>query len=301
MDGSRIEGSHKAWNSLQRAQPSGIEVYSGLAHDFFLRRNIRIASSRLKNKREVNCSAFISSTYSSHHVRLVNHTAELFNSLYEQETVASKNKLCSAPILPTIDVDEQMGLVKSAHSVTFGGLIEMKEEEPDDETVLLEDIDAEFADSNQAMYIESLGVTEQQTDTLETRTANPSADISTAAMASSSSILSTTLLSSTASVVASSSSAILSTSLISSNANPAKSSAQIQKRKAHSLADDSNLNDGLINAAANDDFDTIPDSKRRRVAASSSLQDNHGLNSPDLSETPECMVFECVHLRFEII
>ncbi|KAF8969038.1 hypothetical protein BDZ97DRAFT_1902759 [Flammula alnicola] len=93
MDGSHIEGSHKAWNSLQRAHPSGIEVYTGLFHDFFLRRNIRIASARIQNHRSVNFHEFIASAHTSHHIQLVNHTAELFNLLYAKEPPASKGNL----------------------------------------------------------------------------------------------------------------------------------------------------------------------------------------------------------------
>ncbi|KAI0685123.1 hypothetical protein BC835DRAFT_1421556 [Cytidiella melzeri] len=39
-DGSRIEGSHKGWNSLQRANPSGYQTILFLASDHVLRRNI---------------------------------------------------------------------------------------------------------------------------------------------------------------------------------------------------------------------------------------------------------------------
>ncbi|KAG2045391.1 hypothetical protein BDR06DRAFT_900708, partial [Suillus hirtellus] len=35
-DGSCVEGTHKGWNSLQRAQPSGIMMLSVLGHDFVL-------------------------------------------------------------------------------------------------------------------------------------------------------------------------------------------------------------------------------------------------------------------------
>ncbi len=35
-DGSRIEGSHKAWNTLQRACASGLEMFGALSRDFVL-------------------------------------------------------------------------------------------------------------------------------------------------------------------------------------------------------------------------------------------------------------------------
>ncbi|KAI0658952.1 hypothetical protein C8Q70DRAFT_887671, partial [Cubamyces menziesii] len=44
-DGSRIEGSHKGWNGLQRSFASGVESLTALCHDFVLRRNIRIESA----------------------------------------------------------------------------------------------------------------------------------------------------------------------------------------------------------------------------------------------------------------
>ncbi|KAF8176924.1 hypothetical protein BJ912DRAFT_930520 [Pholiota molesta] len=162
MDGSRIEGSHKAWNSLQRAQPSGIEVYAGLAHDFFLRRNIRVGSSRIKNKRQINSSDFVASTHSSHHVQLVNHIAKLFNSLYEKEPTTSKNKLHKYPTLPSVPVDEMIGLVRSEHTLTFGGLISIKEEVPESETnILLDDLDSQIAEIDQARFNKMLGIDER--------------------------------------------------------------------------------------------------------------------------------------------
>ncbi|KAJ7659690.1 hypothetical protein DFH06DRAFT_935341, partial [Mycena polygramma] len=37
-DGSRIEGSHKEWNSIQRSFASGLEMQTALGHDFVLHR-----------------------------------------------------------------------------------------------------------------------------------------------------------------------------------------------------------------------------------------------------------------------
>ncbi|KAF8178001.1 hypothetical protein BJ912DRAFT_1146430 [Pholiota molesta] len=161
MDGSRIEGSHKGWNSIQRAQPSGIEMYTGLAHDFFLRRNIRIGSSRVENKRPINFHQFVASTYGSHHIQLVNYTAELFNSLYIKEPSVSKASLQVYPILPKVQVNKASGLVESAHSVTFGGFMEIKDEASDTGSRMLEDIDAEVAEMDQDNFMLSLGVEER--------------------------------------------------------------------------------------------------------------------------------------------
>ncbi|KAF8973794.1 hypothetical protein BDZ97DRAFT_1751761 [Flammula alnicola] len=160
MDGSRIEGSHKGWNSIQRAQPSGIEIYTGLGHDFFLRRNIRIASSRIENQRPVNFHQFVASTYASHHIQLINYTAQLFNSLYEKEPPALKRKLDAYPTLPQVQVTEVIGLVESAHSITFGGFVEMKAEASDSDAGLIDDIDAQVAETDQTRFIRSLEVDE---------------------------------------------------------------------------------------------------------------------------------------------
>ena len=167
MDGSRIEGSHKGWNSLQRAHSSGLEVYTGLAFDFFLRRNIRIGWSRVENKRRgINCFEFVESTHSSHHIQLVNYSAILFNSLLEKESasVVSKNGLRPYPTLPHIKSQESMGLVKSAHTQTYGGLVEADPSNtcsPDPDTRMLEDVDAEMAEMDQDRLVQSLNIDER--------------------------------------------------------------------------------------------------------------------------------------------
>ncbi|KAG2744928.1 hypothetical protein P692DRAFT_201683590, partial [Suillus brevipes Sb2] len=74
-DGSRVEGTHKGWNSLQRAQPSGIVMLTALGHDFVLRRNIRVAFSRRQ------MTPFVEFTHGSHHIQLSNHVAKLYNGL----------------------------------------------------------------------------------------------------------------------------------------------------------------------------------------------------------------------------
>ncbi|KAI6009042.1 Septin-domain-containing protein [Pisolithus marmoratus] len=72
-DGSRIEGCHKAWNLLQRAQPSGLVMLTALSHDFVLQRNVRIASE------SANVDPFILSTHGSHHLHLSSAIAECYN------------------------------------------------------------------------------------------------------------------------------------------------------------------------------------------------------------------------------
>src|SRR5258707_13202361 len=74
-DGSRIEGSHKGWNSLQRAQPSGIEMYVALAHDFVLRRNIRVFLLHEKTRKQLSSTDLLVSFSSGSHISLLGHLA----------------------------------------------------------------------------------------------------------------------------------------------------------------------------------------------------------------------------------
>ncbi|KAG0694993.1 hypothetical protein DFH29DRAFT_880333 [Suillus ampliporus] len=82
-DGSRIEGSHKGWNSLQRAQ----------------------------------AQAF---TNGSHHLRLCNYVARLHNTLQQNNTGSQLQVL---PELRDVDSGETFSLVTSDHVATFGGLL----------------------------------------------------------------------------------------------------------------------------------------------------------------------------------
>jgi hypothetical protein len=78
-DGSRIEGSHKGWNSLQRTFACGIELITALAHDFVLCRNCQVGSERLRR------TPFMIVTHGSHHVHLVNATSCTWNLLLAKE------------------------------------------------------------------------------------------------------------------------------------------------------------------------------------------------------------------------
>ena len=164
MDGSRIEGSHKGWNSIQRSQPSGIEVYTALGHDFVLRRNIRVGSARIQENHLVNLHEFVSSTDTSHHIKLTDYIAVLFNSLLEKEPEESRSRLKPHPTLPAPAIFETMGLVESNNSLTYGGLVKLEDlSEPAAEEQIdpmLEDIDAEVASMDQSRFMQLLGVTE---------------------------------------------------------------------------------------------------------------------------------------------
>lgn len=130
-DGSRIEGSHKGWNSLQRSHSSGVLVLTALSHDFVLRRNIRLGT------RESACDTFATSTFGSHHIRLVDAVASQWNTLVTKHQKTQPGVLLKAlPQLSEIASGETFGAVSSEHTATFGGLLEIKPE-PEDEVVSL--------------------------------------------------------------------------------------------------------------------------------------------------------------------
>ncbi|KAG1780071.1 hypothetical protein EV702DRAFT_1194838 [Suillus placidus] len=114
-DGSRVEGSHKGWNSLQQVHTSGIVTFTGLCHDFVLRRNIRVTFSRATK------SDFLSSTHGSHHVHLMDGIAKLFNHLRLEEKTIS-----ACCLLQDVPSNEHFGLVESSFASTFGGLLDVK-------------------------------------------------------------------------------------------------------------------------------------------------------------------------------
>ncbi|KAF7973294.1 hypothetical protein HWV62_15675 [Athelia sp. TMB] len=123
-DGSRIEGSHKGWNSLQRSFASGIVMILALAHDFVLRRNSRISVDHAP-------SLFKLSAHGSHHIFLVNHVAQLFNVLRTKEHGSSIPAL--VPELRIVNSGEEFGLVKSDYATSFKGLIAMKKEDEEED------------------------------------------------------------------------------------------------------------------------------------------------------------------------
>ncbi|KAK6984837.1 hypothetical protein R3P38DRAFT_2575379, partial [Favolaschia claudopus] len=135
-DGSRIEGSHKGWNSLQRAVASGLGLHTALGHDYVLRRNISVA---LTGKTKYD-DPFVKSTFGSHHIGLVDHTAGIWNALLTPGTV-----LIEHPRLKDIPSTEKFGIVQSSNADTFDGLFTIKPE-PDDDDIegqVLEELDSE--------------------------------------------------------------------------------------------------------------------------------------------------------------
>ena len=125
-DGSRVEGSHKGWNSLQRAQPSGLVVFIALGHDHVLRRNIRIVTAGDKSS---PFNSFDTSTFGSHHIRLVNYTAKLWNRLRLSRS-GSSLALLALPEMTAVSSSETFGLVNSECATTFAGPFSEVEAEP---------------------------------------------------------------------------------------------------------------------------------------------------------------------------
>jgi len=125
-NGSRIEGSHKGWNSLQRAYASGIVMFTALGHDFVLHCNIRVASAGCVRE----ATPFVKSLFGSHHVWLASYTAELWNLIVEKQP--SGMHLKPLPTLPEVKSGETFGVVDSEHASTYEGWIKVKHEDEDE-------------------------------------------------------------------------------------------------------------------------------------------------------------------------
>lgn len=139
-DGSRIENTNRGWNGIARAIPGSLAGFLNQAHDWVLRRNIRLA---FNSKAVTSISRFVSTTFGSHHISLVTECTRLWNAIIE-------TKGLSYHLLPTLQsaqTDEHFGLVRLTDG-TFG----VKSTEDIDyqgfeDTLLLEDVvKQEFAD-----------------------------------------------------------------------------------------------------------------------------------------------------------
>lgn len=133
-DGSRIEGAHKGWNGLQRSFASGIKTITSLGHDFVLRRNTRIEFSG------PNPSPFVASSAGSHHLRLVNVCAVLWNKLISSAQATSRALPADIHPLPeiiVIDSGETFGLTEmSLTTASHYALATIKTEESDADELL---------------------------------------------------------------------------------------------------------------------------------------------------------------------
>lgn len=144
-DGGRIENTIRGWNGIARAIPGGLEGFLNQAHDWVLRRNIRLASS---SKAATSIGNFVSTTFGSHHISLVSASTQLWNKIIE-------HKQLPYPLLATLrfaDIDEHFGLVHPIDG-TFG----VRSTEDIDyigfeKTLLLEDIiKQEYDDTHQSL------------------------------------------------------------------------------------------------------------------------------------------------------
>jgi hypothetical protein len=107
-------------------------MFTALSHDFVLRRNIRVASAG----RYHQPSSFVRSIFESHHVRLANFTAHLWNSILKKWPSQNLQPL---PTFSIIQTGEAFGVINSTYAATYGGLFEPKKEE--DEFIDLSNID----------------------------------------------------------------------------------------------------------------------------------------------------------------
>jgi hypothetical protein len=87
----------------------------------------------LNSSHKKTADPFVLSTHGSHHIRLINHNANLFNSLHDRRRA---NHLKLFPVLPLVPSHEKFGIVPSDHAESFGGLLEIKEEESDDDNLV---------------------------------------------------------------------------------------------------------------------------------------------------------------------
>ncbi|KAL6303302.1 hypothetical protein BKA93DRAFT_818125 [Sparassis latifolia] len=140
-DGSHIEGSHKGWNGLQRSFASGIEVLTALGHDHVLRRNIRVAF----NSSHMSLEQFLQSTRGSHHIRLVDGVAKLWNVILDDTKTVRTRNLRPLPELQIIDSGETFGLIRAEYATSYHNLADIKEE-PYEDLLDLSELDCPDAD-----------------------------------------------------------------------------------------------------------------------------------------------------------
>ncbi|KAI0696201.1 hypothetical protein C8T65DRAFT_583603, partial [Cerioporus squamosus] len=150
-DGSRIEGAHKGWNGLQRSFASGLELLVALCHDFVLRRNHRIESA---NPDIV--TPFVASTYGSHHIRLVDACAKIFNNMIARTEKAGRtlpSGIHRLPELITVASGERFGILPMSTTTAAHHAMVSVKEEPED----MFDLSSESL-LDAAMVLQELGI-----------------------------------------------------------------------------------------------------------------------------------------------
>ncbi|TFY76247.1 hypothetical protein EWM64_g7763 [Hericium alpestre] len=174
-DGSRIEGTNRHWNSIMRSHPCGVELFSGLVHDFVHRRNMRIGTARVEGKSVISAAdQFLASTGGSHHVHLSDHIAKHWNEALAQveRKANSQTTLTDRPRLPIVNSGETFGLVAPDHVKTaFNGVLEAEAKKhkvilptkeecelPDDLVELAEQDDPAEVDSQSSAILRSMHI-----------------------------------------------------------------------------------------------------------------------------------------------
>ncbi|KAI0365886.1 hypothetical protein BV20DRAFT_953305, partial [Pilatotrama ljubarskyi] len=129
-DGSRIEGSHKAWNGLQRSFASGLIMLTMLSHDHVLRRNHRADMD------SGSLTIFVSFTHGSHHIRLVDKGAQVWNDLLAMSANYPTHAHLLAGVRPAprfhnVNSGESFGIVQSQFAAGYQYMVDVKEEDID--------------------------------------------------------------------------------------------------------------------------------------------------------------------------
>lgn len=131
-DGSRIESFNRRLGAIMKSHPCSLEVILTLVHDHILRRNIRLAMRADPKDR----TPFISSTFGSHHLSLVDFIARRWNEVQAIFAAKSRNGnrgLLRLPEFEEVPSREMFGLAFSYNNASFGGKLDVKKEEEDKE------------------------------------------------------------------------------------------------------------------------------------------------------------------------
>ena len=114
-DGSRIKGSHVAWNSIQRGNASGLEMMTALGHDHTLRWNV--ARNDKLSDGSTPDTTFSTSCFGSAHIAMVDVNARLWNDIITRPSILPPSEpLTPLPILADATTNEQFGLVLSKYA-----------------------------------------------------------------------------------------------------------------------------------------------------------------------------------------
>ena len=135
----------------------------GLTYDCYHRRNMRNAHHLGKLT-----TPFISATYGSHHIHLVNAIALLWGAAVNRPKVKLRqHNLPLRPTLRLVESGETFGLVDSVEELALGSTINTKEEDSADEGLLTEYGTVSTADETELLdMLSGLGLDIQPTQLL---------------------------------------------------------------------------------------------------------------------------------------